>query len=127
MHVYSRFTGTIYFDDLTVENLTITTLNDEDNGVLPKTLELGNNYPNPFNPSTTIEYAVPQSENVTIAIYNMVGQRVKTLVKSMHSAGRYKVVWDGKDNRNSNVSSGIYFYNITVGSVSIVKKMVLLK
>ena len=90
-------------------------------------MELGNNYPNPFNPSTTIEYAVPQSGNVTIDIYNLVGQRIKTLVDDAFSAGRYKTVWDGKDNAGVNVSSGIYFYSISSGNVSIVKKMVLIK
>ena len=126
-HVYSRFTGTVYYDNLTVENITLTTALSNKDKVIPKTLELGNNYPNPFNPSTTIEYAVPQSGNVTIDIYNLVGQRIKTLVDDAFSAGRYKTVWDGKDNAGVNVSSGIYFYSITSGNVSIVKKMVLIK
>ncbi len=127
MHVYSRFTGTIYFDDLNIENITLTALGSEKNSILPATLELGNNYPNPFNPSTTIEYAVPQSENVTINIYNMVGQRIKTLVNGFHSPGRYKTVWRGDDNQGNRVGSGIYFYSLRKGNVSIVKKMVLLK
>ncbi len=127
LHVYSRFTGTIYFDDLTIENLTLTDLAENDPGIIPQTLELGNNYPNPFNPSTTIEYAVPRADKVVIEVFNMVGQRVNTLIKGFHAAGKYRTVWNGLDNNGNKVSSGVYFYSILQGNARIVKKMILLK
>jgi hypothetical protein len=94
---------------------------------IPKEFMLGQNYPNPFNPTTVIEYTIPQPENVEIAIYDMLGQRIKTLVSGMHAAGTYEVIWDATNDLGSKVSSGIYLFKITSGKYIAIKKMVLLR
>ena len=73
------------------------------------------NYPNPFNPMTTIRYRVPVSGFVELAIYNILGHKVRTLVRDKKSAGSYAVVWDGKDNRGKPAASGVYFYQLKTG------------
>jgi len=89
---------------------------------LPNNFSLKQNYPNPFNPLTTIEYNIPQNNFVKITIYNLRGEKTKTLVNKNKIAGNYSVVFDG-----SNFSSGIYFYRIEAGNYSNTKKLVLMK
>jgi len=94
----------------------------------PTEFALLQNFPNPFNPETTIKYNVAEGGNVSLRIYNVVGQVVRTLVAEQQSAGRYTVRWSGNDDRGVSVSSGIYFYQITAGSeFQDVKKLMLLK
>ena len=127
LHVYSRFTGTIYFDDLGVQVIgTTTSVGDKDKGI-PKTFELSNNYPNPFNPTTIIPYAVPRADQISLEIYNVLGQRVRTLVDGMSSPGYHQAVWDGRDGNGVQVQSGIYFYRLQTGQVGLVKKMLYIK
>jgi hypothetical protein len=85
------------------------------------------NYPNPFNLSTTIGFQIPKRERVKIAIYNILGQHVKTLVDQMYQKGNYKIVWDGSNRFGETVASGIYFVRIVAGDFVRSKKMVLLK
>ncbi len=85
------------------------------------------NYPNPFNPTTTIEYSVPEKGNVRIDIYNILGQRVNSLVNSEHSKGTHTIQWDGKDSDNNTLSSGIYFYKVSQNGKSVTKKIVMMK
>jgi len=85
------------------------------------------NYPNPFNPSTTIKYAIPQQSFVVIKVYDIVGREVKTLVNAELSPGNYSVQWNGNNNYGSQVASGIYFYRVIAGNFIQVKKMILLK
>jgi len=89
--------------------------------------ELFNNYPNPFNPETTIRYSVKETCPVTIEVYNLKGQLVRTLVNEVKTAGNYSVVWNGRDNNNQPVSSGVYFYKMNTGKYSSTKKMILMK
>ncbi len=89
---------------------------------LPNNFSLEQNYPNPFNPLTTIEYNIPQNNFVKITIYNLCGEKIKTLVNENKIAGNYSVVFDG-----SNFASGIYFYRIEAGNYSNTKKLVLMK
>jgi hypothetical protein len=77
---------------------------------------LYNNYPNPFNPSTTIRYALPGQANITLKIYNILGQEIRTLENERQSAGVHSVVWDGRNNLNQAVSSGIYIYRLQAGA-----------
>jgi len=102
------------------------------NEVIPTEFSLSANYPNPFNPSTTIEYGVPEDAEIRLTVYNMLGQELITLAEGMHTPGRYSVVWDAKDGTGKSVSSGVYFYRINANGVSgknyqQLQKMVLMK
>jgi hypothetical protein len=88
----------------------------------PDKFYLSQNFPNPFNPGTKINYSIPLSGFVTLKIYDIMGNEIATLVNEEKSAGNYEVEFDG-----SNLSSGLYFYTINTGSFSQVKKMILLK
>ena len=95
---------------------------------LPATFALADNFPNPFNPATTIQYALPQAAAVELIVYNVVGQVVRTLVAEHQSAGRYVVEWDATNDSGHSLSSGMYFYRLQAGSeFHEVKKMLLLK
>ncbi len=94
----------------------------------PTEFALLQNFPNPFNPETTIGYELAESADVTLQIYNVVGQVVRTLmVSEPQLVGRYQVRWDGMDDRGVPVSSGIYFYQISAGKFQDVRKLMLLK
>jgi hypothetical protein len=93
----------------------------------PTIFSVSQNYPNPFNPVTNFRVALPQASHVKIEIFNILGQKVKTLVDEDMRAGIFIVDWDGKDKRGLEVSSGIYFYRIIAGDFFDIKKMVLLK
>lgn len=88
---------------------------------------LGDNYPNPFNPSTTISYSLTKPSLVKIEVFNVKGQLVKQLVNQTETSGQHQVVWNGKDNNNAPASSGVYFYKMTAGGHSTTKKMMLIK
>ena len=92
-----------------------------DNNVV-KDYNLTQNYPNPFNPTTTINFALPKTGLVTLKVYNLIGQEVATLVNEVKNAGRYSVDFDASD-----LSSGIYFYRVSVNDFNDVKKMILVK
>lgn len=103
-----------------------------DPSVMPTVFDLKQNYPNPFNPATTISYQLPKESYVTITIYNMIGQIVKTLISTEQSAGYYSPMWNATDDNNRSVSSGVYLYKIIAqsqGKIVFVntKKMLLLK
>lgn len=85
------------------------------------------NFPNPFNPTTTIEYEVGKSGPVDITIYNVAGQRIRRLVGEHKFPGRFKATWDGMSDRGEHAASGVYFYRIQIGDYRAVRKMVLLK
>ena len=98
-----------------------------DNLVLPKTYFLSQNFPNPFNPSTKIEWELPKNEFVNITIYNSMGEVVKTLVNSFQSSGYKTINWDATDSRDKPVSSGLYIYRLQSDSHIETKKMILLR
>ena len=94
----------------------------------PTAFSLADNFPNPFNPTTTIQYALPQAADVELTVYNVVGQPVRTLVAEHQSAGRYVVEWDATNDSGHSLSSGMYFYRLQAGGEFFeVKKMLLLK
>ena len=96
--------------------------------VLPAAFSLADNFPNPFNPATTIQYALPTATDVNLTVYNVVGQVVRTLVAEHQSAGRYMVEWDATDDSGHSLSAGMYFYRLQAGGeFAEVKKMLLLK
>ncbi len=102
-------------------------LSVDGNEPVANNFSLKQNYPNPFNPTTTIEYDVKNGANVTLKVYNLLGQEVRTLVNTRQNAGNYKVNWDGKDNAGNAVASGVYLYRLEAGNVKLAKKMMLMK
>ena len=94
---------------------------------LPASVSISQNYPNPFNPSTTIEYSLPRPTDVRIDVFNLLGQKVATLVEARQAPGSYRTVWDGKDSNGRTVSSGIYFYTIAADNREGSRSMLLLK
>jgi hypothetical protein len=93
----------------------------------PKEFELYTNFPNPFNPATTIKYALKEDTKVSLIIYNMLGQEVRNLVDESQTAGLREVVWDSKNDMGQQVASGVYIYRIVAGSYIQTRRMVLLK
>jgi hypothetical protein len=94
---------------------------------LPTTYVLYQNFPNPFNPETDIRYQIPESGNVQLVIYNVLGQKICTLVDGQREAGSYTVRWFGTDQSGRSLGSGIYFYRLQAGDFSETRKMVLMK
>lgn len=98
---------------------------------VPATYEVSPNYPNPFNPSTLIQYQLPSSSTVELNVYNMLGQRVRTLVNDRKNAGYHQVVWDGRNELGQQVASGIYIYRFVASNgadkFQKTRKMILLK
>ncbi|UCD37111.1 MAG: T9SS type A sorting domain-containing protein [Fidelibacterota bacterium] len=100
------------------------------NGVeraLPEKFELEQNFPNPFNPSTTISYHLPRSAHVILTIYDVLGTEVITLVNGVQPGGTYQVRWTGIDRHGDPVGTGIYFYGLQAGSEMRMRKMILLQ
>ncbi|MGA7720281.1 MAG: FlgD immunoglobulin-like domain containing protein [Ignavibacteriaceae bacterium] len=104
----------------------ITAVTNKNNSV-PKEFAVSQNYPNPFNPSTVINYALPKSSLVTIKIYNILGQEVKTLINGQRQPGYYTVQWNGDNNSGRTVASGMYIYRVEAGQYVKTMKMMLLK
>jgi predicted extracellular nuclease len=94
---------------------------------IPYTYQLKQNFPNPFNPETKIYFEIPQAQNVTMVIYNMLGQKVRTLVNDNYKAGQHVVNWDGTNDHGIRLSTGVYFYRIKAGDFIAAKKMLMLK
>ncbi len=94
---------------------------------IPQSFRLFDNYPNPFNPTTQIKYAVNKAGNVKVVIYNILGKEIKTLVNEYTSAGNYSVTWNGCNNFGKKVTSGMYFYRLQAGDLQVTKKMLMTK
>jgi hypothetical protein len=99
-----------------------TGIKDQEGQIVPADFVLEQNYPNPFNPSTMIDFYVPHRAHVNLAVYNMLGQKVATLVSEYHEAGPYTVEWLASD-----LTSGMYIYRLKAGETVITKKMILMK
>jgi hypothetical protein len=126
LHVYSRFTGKVYFDDLKITNLHTTTevVNSK---LIAKEFQVYQNYPNPFNPSTKISYSIPQASSVIVKVYDIMGREVATLINADQEAGMHNVVWNGKSNNGTSVATGAYILMVKAGSHQSFKKMLFLK
>ena len=94
---------------------------------IPTDFELSQNYPNPFNPITMIDFAVPYDEWINLTIYNLLGQKVRTLVNGVHTQGRYQINWNTQNDFGQTVSSGVYIYTLTTKDTRITKKMLLIR
>lgn len=106
--------------------ITYTIVSNDDNSVEPYQQLLGN-YPNPFNPETTIFYNLESDSRVELTIYNLKGQKVRSLVNELQPKGNHQVAWNGRDDNNKSVASGVFFYRMKSGKFSSTKKMILLK
>ena len=121
-------TNSIYQPELRIELFGQGLCSSADDILLPTlTTELGENYPNPFNPSTTISFSLQEREHVEITVYNVLGQRVKTLCSEVKEPGRYSLTWDGLNDNSISTASGIYFYKMKTSSYLNIKKMMLIK
>ncbi len=105
----------------------IPVLIEGDNSSTPDVFVLNQNYPNPFNPVTTISYSLSKASHVELSVYNMNGQRVNTLQNSRQNAGVYELQWNGTDQYDQQVGSGVYFCKIIAGQFSDTKKMILIR
>lgn len=119
-------TGAIYVDDLQKDIVTDVEEDYEIN-VSPTEFVLNQNYPNPFNPSTVISFSIPKAENVKLSIYNILGEKIVTLLNSDLNVGNYKVTWNGKNALGVTVPSGVYFYKLETPTFSQSRKMMLVK
>ena len=95
--------------------------------ISPTTFALSQNYPNPFNPETEISFQLPDDVHVTLSIYNMLGQKVRTLIDKQMATGYHSIKWDGRNDFGTTVTSGLYLYAIQAGNYYEVKKMVLMQ
>ena len=102
-------------------------LSAQDEAILPIEFAMHQNYPNPFNPVTSIRYDIPSTSMVTISIYSMLGQKVKTLTSKVHQPGFYSAQWNGTNDLGTAVSSGMYICKINAGSFTSINKMILMK
>ncbi|MDK9699602.1 MAG: T9SS type A sorting domain-containing protein [bacterium] len=94
---------------------------------LPQMVDIGNNYPNPFNPTTTISYSMPKRGNVEVNVFDLQGRLVRNLLQAEQMPGEHQVMWDSRNDVGAPVSSGTYFYQVRVDGVSGTKQMILLK
>lgn len=99
----------------------------QDIQLIPSVLKIDSNFPNPFNPETTISYSIPKDGKVRVSVYNLRGQKVKQLLNEHIIAGRHKVVWDGTNSHGQYVSSGLYFVKISHSNINRLHKMMLMK
>ena len=100
--------------------------NTEELGI-PNVFALHQNYPNPFNPTTEISFSMEQTADVSLTVFNMLGQSVRVLENASLEAGTHSYKWDGRDELGQSVSTGVYLYTLTDGTKSITKKMALMK
>ncbi|HEX9657082.1 MAG TPA: T9SS type A sorting domain-containing protein [Bacteroidota bacterium] len=129
---YPLWTGVAYYDDFAVYGIDFVTSVDEDgpkpiSSTIPSEYKLEQNYPNPFNPSTTINYDITTSSPVRLEVYNIMGQKVRTLVNDVQAPGRWTVEWNGRNELGATVASGMYFYRLETPNVVLTRKMLLMK
>jgi flagellar hook assembly protein FlgD len=100
---------------------------EQENKVVKPFSRLSQNHPNPFNPSTQIDFYISHENRVELTIFNIRGQRIRDLHSGTLPAGRHSIQWDGNDNNNNEVSSGVYFYQLKTDSETHTRRMLLLK
>jgi flagellar hook assembly protein FlgD len=108
-------------------SVTVVVVTGKSKSLLPDAFSLSQNYPNPFNPETVIKYALPEDCHVELTIYNILGQKVKTLINQSQVAGYKTVHWNGRDDEGNELASGVLFYKIKTPKYSETKKMILLR
>ena len=122
------YNGDFDLDAIVAVNSSSTTLvNEEDPMVQPVAFKLWQNYPNPFNAETIIQYFVPSRESIKLTVFNLLGQKVRTLIDGIRNAGQQHIKWDGTDYTGRPVSSGIYFCSLKIGELTETRKMILIR
>ncbi|MBN4056920.1 T9SS type A sorting domain-containing protein [bacterium AH-315-J21] len=104
-----------------------TGVDDDERSTLPTEFRLEQNYPNPFNPTTKIPFALPKGSDVTLEVFNVLGQRVRTLFDGYRPPGEHVIEFDGLNDNGASIASGLYFYRLNAGDVTTTRKMTLLK
>jgi hypothetical protein len=119
--------GELYFDDLRIVNETTVGIKEENNSSIPTSYILEQNYPNPFNPTTQISFGIPRSGFVKLEVYNLLGQKISTLVNQEMSSGYHSINFSAKGADGKDLSSGIYIYTLSANGFVTSRKMILLK
>jgi hypothetical protein len=114
-------------DVITLIPPTGTNVNQEHNATIIINYELRQNYPNPFNPTTTITFAVPERANVSVVVYDILGQEITRLLNEEKSAGAHSIIWNGQNSKGFQAPSGAYILSLQAGDFNQVRKMTLLK
>jgi hypothetical protein len=130
MHSYDMYPPRIlswYNWRVEVYGQPITSLNEPENAAIPADFELSGNYPNPFNSATTVRFGVPEAAQVTITVFDILGRKVRTVADREFAPGYHSIVWDGRDSRYREVSSGIYLFRMKSGDRVFHSRAVLLK
>ncbi len=117
--------ATIFSVPLQSFSLDVTSVDEADQ--IPENFSLAQNYPNPFNPGTTIEYSLAHTSSVVLNIYDVLGNKIRTLVNAKQIAGRKTIIWNGRNDEGDLVGSGMYFYELAAENTVQVKKMILIK
>ncbi len=122
------FVTAIYDDGESLPSNTVTiVIVDTSDPTIPIKTELTGNYPNPFNPETNISFSMKEGENVSLEIYNVKGEKVRTLINGHLDAAYYNFIWNGKNDYGQNIASGVYFYKFQTSDYSKTRKMILIK
>ena len=120
--------GVFYLDDIRLISVVPpTVVLEEHTAILPQSFTLDQNFPNPFNSSTVIRFALPASDKVDLVLYNLAGQKVATLAEGARQAGTYTLHWDGRDDDGSALASGVYLYRLRAGEQVGTRRLLLLK
>ena len=130
MNIRLRGGGSISIPVRDIQKLTfsgITAVGSEKWAIVMKTFTLLQNFPNPFNPSTTITFTIPEPGNVEVRIFNITGQLVKTLESTFRTSGTHVLVWDGRNDGGQAVASGAYLYQVDFDNSMLTQKMLLVK
>jgi len=124
---YVKISGDDFYSAGGTTLLRVSNMLSADDLSLPKVTAIQSIYPNPFNPETTVQYSLHKADRVEIEIYNIKGQKVKTLINEQQNAGHYQVSWQGKDSNGKSVASGMYFCRLKTTSKTLTRKMMLIK
>lgn len=123
--------STVTFSIEDIQKIEFGNLTGIENGDKPhqlvQTFKLLQNYPNPFNPSTTIAYQLPKTSAINVSIFDINGKLVKEILNETQNEGHHEVTWDGANQQNNRVASGIYIYTVKSGDVILSKQMILIK
>ncbi len=127
LSIQSAMDATVSETSRLVRTTVVITSAGEFDPFVPGVFKLYQNYPNPFNPVTRIDFSLERGGNVSLEVYNVIGQKIKTLLNGYYASGEYEIHWDGTTDNGEKVSSGIYFYRLTSDEYSRTRKMIMMK